>query len=428
MRRRCGLVPAAAVALSIAAGAAMGTPRPVGRVRGRLRRIHAECRPPAITSETPNTLLEPNATGEVILKVHNPNDYSVHLVSVVANGAIHRVGGVRVHRGELRGEFHQSDRPLRPDLLLDHLIGAPHWRRLDVVVVTERVPRSDVQHPRHHHGPGPMRVTQPPEQATPPRTASRRARLVVTLLGMAIGVGILGAVARRSVLAHHRRFQPRPPIAASLSPGSIRPADRGGQRQRSHHRRLEPADQPAVRAQYQLARTSGPGSPTTVCTVGSSVTSCQDTGLTATTTYGYSITAVLDNWQSSAITTSATTATPTFTIALSAGPRHGPATPITVQTITAKIGSSTDTTYTGAKTVTWSGLSNSPSGHAPSYPSTAVTFTNGVASPGSTFTAYAAGSNTLTATDANATSVTGNANFTAAAGAASAYSVANPGK
>jgi len=166
-------------------------------------------------------------------------------------------------------------------------------------------------------------------------------------------------------------------------------------------------------AQYKVTRTSGPGSPTTVCTVASNVTSCQDTGLTANTTYGYSTTAVLQNWQSSAITKSATTATPTFTIAVSAGP-YTAGSAVTVQTITAKIGAGTDTTYTGAKTINWSGLANSPapSNQAPSYPSDAVTFTNGVATPSSTFTAYAAGSNTLTATDANATSVTGSATIT----------------
>ncbi len=40
----------------------------------------------------------------------------------------------------------------------------------------------------------------------------------------------------------------------------------------------------------------------------------------------------------------------------------------------------TATSYTGAKTITWSGPASSPSGHAPEYPSTAttVTFTNGI--------------------------------------------------
>ena len=76
-------------------------------------------------------------------------------------------------------------------------------------------------------------------------------------------------------------------------------------------------------------------------------------------------------------------------------------------------GNVTDTTYTGSKTITWSGLANSPapSSTAPAYPSGSVTFNNGVASPGS-FTAYDAGSNTVTATDANATSVAGSTMIT----------------
>ncbi len=165
-------------------------------------------------------------------------------------------------------------------------------------------------------------------------------------------------------------------------------------------------------AQYQVTRTS-PGSPTTVCTVASTAASCQDTGLSANTLYSYSVTAILDNWQSSAITASATTATPNFVITLSSGP-YTAGTPATVQTVKAMIGASVDTTYSGAKTITWSGLPNSPSSHAPTYPSSAVTFSNGVANPSSAVTAYAAGSNTLTATDASATAVTGSASFTVA--------------
>jgi hypothetical protein len=180
-------------------------------------------------------------------------------------------------------------------------------------------------------------------------------------------------------------------------------------------------------AQYRVTRTS-PGTPTTVCTVASSVHSCQDAGLVAGTTYSYSIIAMLSNWQTTAITTSTTTSTPTLTIALSSSP-YTAGTAITVTTVTAKVGGTTDTTYTGAKTINWTGLANSPSGQAASYPSTSVTFTNGVASPSSTFTAYAAGSNTLTATDGSATSVTGSVTFTlgAAANSKLVFTPSTPG-
>ena len=68
--------------------------------------------------------------------------------------------------------------------------------------------------------------------------------------------------------------------------------------------------------------------------------------------------------------------------------------------IEAKISGNVDATYTGAKTIDWSGLASSASGQAPSYPSSSVTFSSGTATPlGLTFTAYAAGSSTITATD-----------------------------
>jgi hypothetical protein len=190
-----------------------------------------------------------------------------------------------------------------------------------------------------------------------------------------------------------------------------------------------PATQPTgVVVQYQVIRTDGPGSPATVCTVASSVTSCQDTGLIAGTPYDYSITAILDNWQTTPIKASATTASPTLSIALSTNSTTA-GTPITVQTITAMVGGVTDPTYAGAKTITWSGLANSPSGGAASYPSSSITFTNGVATltgPGSTFTDDDAGNDTLAATDTNATSVTGAVPLTIRAAAPISFSVPTP--
>ena len=68
-------------------------------------------------------------------------------------------------------------------------------------------------------------------------------------------------------------------------------------------------------AQYRVNRTSGPGSPVTVCTVAASTTSCQDTGLTGGSLYGYSISAVLGAWQSTGLSASATTDKSSQTIA-----------------------------------------------------------------------------------------------------------------
>ena len=178
--------------------------------------------------------------------------------------------------------------------------------------------------------------------------------------------------------------------------------------------------------QYQVVRVSGPGSPTTVCTVPTDVTSCQDTGLTGGTTYDYSIRALLDDWQSAPVMVTAATASPTLAIALSTNTAAA-GTPIDVQTITAEVGGVPDPTYTGNKTITWSGLADSPSGVAPSYPSRSVTFTNGVATlTGSTFTDDQAGSDTLTAIDADATTVTGSVGVTVSPLGAASFAVVSP--
>src|SRR5205085_1738911 len=75
------------------------------------------------------------------------------------------------------------------------------------------------------------------------------------------------------------------------------------------------------------------------------------------------------------------------------------------------------TSYTGAKTVTWSALTTSPSpaSHAPTYPVSAVTFSAGASTTTLTATAYAAGANTLTATDSGGK--TGSAALTVSAAA-----------
>ena len=256
-------------------------------------------------------------------------------------------------------------------------------------------------------------MTRSAHSRTKAAIARPRAKLVAAFGGAIVGFGILGAGV---AFAYWSTASSNPALAAAtnLSAPTTPTATINGSGAITIGWTLPATQLPG--AQYQVTRTSGPGNPTPVCTVAATVTSCQDTGLVASTSYGYSVVAVLDNWQSSTITTSDTTATPTFAISLSTGP-YTVGTPITVQTVTAKVGASTDTTYAGAKTINWSGLTTSPGGHFPSYPSSSVTFTNGVASPGSTFTAYGAGSSSLTATDANVSSVTGTATVTINAGA-----------
>lgn len=73
-------------------------------------------------------------------------------------------------------------------------------------------------------------------------------------------------------------------------------------------------------------------------------------------------------------------------------------------TLTAQLlGGGTDTTYSGTKTITFSGASNSPFGNAPVYPAN-VTFTNGVGT--ATITLDNAASTNLSATDGTKTGTT----------------------
>jgi hypothetical protein len=88
------------------------------------------------------------------------------------------------------------------------------------------------------------------------------------------------------------------------------------------------------------------------------------------------------------------------------------------------------TSYTGAtaKTITWSALSTSPAPAStpPTYPTSSVVFTNGNStSPTLSFTAFAAGANTLTATDASI-SKSGSASLTVSAAGASKFAVPTP--
>ena len=78
--------------------------------------------------------------------------------------------------------------------------------------------------------------------------------------------------------------------------------------------------------------------------------------------------------------------------------------------------------YAGAKTLTWSGPSSSPSGQAPSYPAT-VTFTAGV-SAASSIKLYDAQSTTLKVTESAIEGAT--ASFTVKAGATKKFSVPTP--
>lgn len=139
----------------------------------------------------------------------------------------------------------------------------------------------------------------------------------------------------------------------------------------------------------------------TVCS-GSSA-ACTVSGLSAGTTYTYDVQPRLQAWTGPATTVRVTTSPPA-----KADPRfvveHVGATSPAVGSaatyrVTATNGTTAEATYSGAKTLTFSGLSTSAGGTgatatSPLYPTTAVVFTAGVATV--TASSFAAGPQTLT--------------------------------
>jgi hypothetical protein len=166
----------------------------------------------------------------------------------------------------------------------------------------------------------------------------------------------------------------------------------------------------------------------TVCTIAQpeTTTSCDDTGLTAATLYNYTIEATLGtSWTSGQSNqfSATTTSNLSFTVAKTV---VGNATSNTAfgVTITAKNGAATDTTVTGAHTLTFTGPSASPSGTPATYPAS-VTFTAGVGTPNVTL--MKAETVALTVTEASPARTGTSANITVDPGAATQFVVANPG-
>lgn len=161
--------------------------------------------------------------------------------------------------------------------------------------------------------------------------------------------------------------------------------------------------------QYVVRRTA----PTTatVCTVGGSTFGCTDSGLSASTTYTYTVEARLGAWSSGATGGfTATTPTPTFKVAPASGTRTAGGAFAVVLTATTN-GTTTDTSYTGSHAVSFSGPGTSPSGNAPVYPAS-VTFAAGVGT--ASVTLVDTETTTMTVTDGTRT---GSAPLTVAAGA-----------
>jgi hypothetical protein len=143
---------------------------------------------------------------------------------------------------------------------------------------------------------------------------------------------------------------------------------------------------------YEVVRNSS--SPATLsCTA----TPCTDSGA-PDGTYSYSVWPKLQSWTGAGATTgNVTVAASAVKLALSASPSTLTAGTTTTVTITAqRPDNTTDTAFSGSRTVTWGGTAyvNGPTSGSPSAPAT-VTFSNGVAT--AAVTLVKAGSGSITA-------------------------------
>jgi len=148
-------------------------------------------------------------------------------------------------------------------------------------------------------------------------------------------------------------------------------------------------------------------------------TSCSETAVPAGTWY-YTVTPVLAAWHGpESPRANAITATDTFTLTPSGGTTLTAGTATTL-TITATTAGQTDTVYSGAKTLAFSGPGAAPNGTVPVYANgnTSVTFTGGVASV--PITLFRAEAPTLTVSGPNAT---GSVALTVNPGTASGFAV-----
>jgi hypothetical protein len=174
-------------------------------------------------------------------------------------------------------------------------------------------------------------------------------------------------------------------------------------------------------SQYIVKRTA----PTTatVCTVSAPTVTCNDTGLTASTAYSYTVQSLIGtNWASATSSASATTsAPPTLNVALAIAGNKTAGTAFNVTLTATTNGITTNTAYAGTKVITFSGPATSPAGTPPTYPANVV-FAAGVGT--ATVTLPTAETVNLAATDGT---ISGSTSVTVVAGAAAqmAYTSSN---
>jgi hypothetical protein len=171
-----------------------------------------------------------------------------------------------------------------------------------------------------------------------------------------------------------------PANLATLSSPAISSATAGAETVELTWSAVAPLGSGAV--EYYVTRDGGtPGGNCPSSKSLSTATSCTDTGVSIGT-HEYTVTTVWRTWTATSAVKSAavTFGAPTHyqLEAASTTPTVGEADSITI--VAKDASNNTVGTYSGAKTLSWSGAASSPSGHAPEYPAgaTGVTFTKGV--------------------------------------------------
>lgn len=176
-----------------------------------------------------------------------------------------------------------------------------------------------------------------------------------------------------------------------------------------------PGGQPAGTA-YTLKRGAA-----NVCTPTAASWTCTDTGLTGGTTYSYILVSSLGAWTATSAAGTGTTTCATadaFDVVAPASVTAGLG--FSVQVTRKNCDGSTDTTYVGAKTLTFAGLPTSPSGKVPTYPVGTTNFVAGTATV--SIAAFKTGAQTLTISQAG---TSGSASLTVVAGAVGAIGLSN---
>ena len=250
------------------------------------------------TAGSASTPLYPGGTGDVSLEVNNPNSLRGDAGQRDRQrDDLPRCGplGLHDHGGDLR----------QPERAHDHYPGQCHElpdpparSGLYELLVLEWLPGGNLLDSRDHHGGEVMNLFGGVRNGRP--NSSRRGRVVA---GIAGGTALVVLVAGLAFAYWITTDSSNPAAASATSlsaPTGATATETGATSVKISW--TNPGTQ-VTGAQYQVVRTPGTG---TLCTVSAPTSSCTDSGLSPGTAYSYSVTAVLDAWQSTAVSASFT--------------------------------------------------------------------------------------------------------------------------